>query len=211
MKFLKLIGLLTFALSTTACVTGTREITLELPTADTQASKVGAIYIASLEDKRVFEQKPKKPEVPSVSGKLDSKSESELSSYVGRQRNGYGGAMGSVALAGGKTVQDEVRAVLSQSLESRGYEILSAPASDAKTIEVAIKKFWAWMVPGFVSVGFESEVELSLEANNKTAQAYGKGNNEGQVASNANWELTYKRAYQELLDNLEIALDGLGL
>jgi len=173
MKLVKLLSILTFALSTTACVTGTREITLEVPTASSQVTKSGTIYIASIDDKRGFEQKPRIPETPSVSGKLEKKTAEELHSYVGRQRNGYGGAMGSVALKEG-SVQDEVRKVLASSIEARGYTVSDSP-DNARAIDVDIQKFWAWMVPGFISIGFESEVELTLESDGKTATAKPKG------------------------------------
>lgn len=210
MKLIKLSCALLVLISTSACVTGTREITLEVPATASGANRSGQIYIASIDDEREFQHKPRIPETPSVSGNLEKKTPAELNTYVGRQRNGYGAAMGSVALKDGSTVQAETRKVLVASLEARGYEVVES-ADNAQSVSVDIDKFWAWMVPGFISTGFESEVELELESDGKTAVAYGNGNNEGQTASNANWALTYKRAYGKLLDSLDSALEDIGL
>lgn len=210
MKLTKLLCTLVVSLSAAACVNGTRQIELDVPSSNSVSEKSGLIYIASINDSRVFKHKPRKPETPSISGKLDKKTPEELSTFIGRQRNGYGGAVGSVALKEGSTVQQEARKVLTAGLEARGYQV-SDSADNARAINIDIQKFWAWMVPGFISIGFESEVELGLESGGKTALAYGKGNNEGQVASNANWALTYKRAYQNLLDQLDAALEELDL
>ncbi len=210
MKTIKIICVLALLASTSACVTGTREINLETPNSTSSVSKDGLIYIASIEDKREFEQKPRKPEIPSVKGKLESKTATELSTYIGRQRNGYGGAMGSVSLNEGSTVQSEVKKLISNELVARGYTISDTP-ENAKSLDIDIEKFWAWMVPGFISIGFESELLLKLESQGSSSSVHGKGNNEGQVASNANWALTYKRAYADLLSKLAVALDEIGL
>lgn len=209
-KTIKLLPIL-LLLATTGCVTGVREIALEVPTQTPAAQKSGSIYIASITDSRAFEQKPASPRTPSVKGDLESKTPEMLATYIGRQRNGYGKAMGSVALADGKTVNDEVRALLKEGLSARGYA-LSDSANGATPIDVDIQKFWAWFVPGFWAVGFESEVALTLSTPNQTPQVVtGAGNNKGQVASDANWQLTYKRAFQDFLNNLDGALEKLGL
>jgi len=215
MKLIKLSCVLAILLSATACVTGTREISLDIPPSSVSATKSGLIYLANIEDKREFEYKPKIPEIPSVKGKLESKTAEELHSYIGRQRNGYGIAMGSVALAGGQTVQDEVRKLLTAGIEYRGYQVAKQPGGNARSIDVDIEKFWAWFVPSLFTVGFESQLELTLKSSDggisKTSVLSGKGNNEGQIASNANWALSYKRAYADLLGKLDAALEELGL
>jgi len=213
MKIIKLLISLSLLTTMTACVTGTRNINLEVPETSTASQKLGAVYIASVTDSRAFEKKPKKPEIPSVKGGPESKSTEELNAYVGRQRNGYGGAMGSVSLGEGKTVQSEVKALLTAGLKANGYDVASSPQQAGKNLDVDIQEFWAWMVPGFVSVGFESRVglKLSVDGSEQSQLIEGFGNNEGQVASNANWELTYKRAYQDFLSKFGETLKKLGL
>lgn len=192
------------------CVTGTRNISLESPEASSAPTSKGAVYIAEINDLRTFEQKPKSPSTPSVKGKLEQMTAEDRAGLIGRQRNGYGMAMGAVALDQNKTVQDESRKLLITALNNRGYSI-SDSSDDAITLNADIDKFWAWFVPGFMSVSFESEVSLNLKANDKSATATGSGVNKGQVASNANWILAYKRAYDDFLKNVDQALTELGL
>lgn len=192
------------------CVTGTRSVTLEIPEQAASEKRLGAVYIASIEDLRVFEHKPSRPEIPSVKGKLENTTVEDRAKMIGRQRNGYGGAMGGVSLPEDGNVQQQVKKLVASGLASRGY-LLSDTPENAVQLDIDIKQFWAWMVPGFVSVGFESSLEVKLDANGKSNTVVGVGNNEGQVASNANWALTYKRAYTEFLANLDTALAELGL
>ena len=58
-----------------------------------------------------------------------------------------------------------------------------------------------------------SETKLTVNDGTKSISTTvaGKGNNEGQVASNANWKLTYTRAYNAYLEKLDAALAELGL
>ena len=192
------------------CVTGTRNIALEVPTSIATDTPKGSVYISAINDLRVFEQKPKSPRTPSVKGKLDKTTIDERAKLIGRQRNGYGMAMGSVALEEGRTVQDETTELLTTALKNRGYK-LSDSADGAIAISADIEKFWAWFVPGFVSISFESEVAIKLNANNRSSLVTGAGLNKGQIASNANWALTYQRAYQDFLNDVDQALADLGL
>lgn len=192
------------------CVTGTRSVNLEIPTQAVSEKQLGAVYIASIEDLRVFEHKPKSPRIPSVKGKLEKSTAEERAKLIGRQRNGYGIAMGAVSLPDNANIKQQVKSLIASGLASRGY-VLSDSPENAVQLDIDVNKFWAWMVPGFLSTGFESDLEVKLDANNKSKIIVGAGNNEGQVASNANWALTYKRAYTEFLSNLDTALEELGL
>lgn len=204
------LSLLISILFLNGCVTGTRNIAIEAPESKAAETSKGRVFISAINDLRTFEQKPKSPRTPSVKGKLVKTTADDRAKLVGRQRNGYGMAMGSVALEEGRTVHDETRELLTMALKQRGYS-LSESAEGAITLSADIEKFWAWFVPGFASVSFESELAIKLDANNKSVLATGSGVNKGQIASNANWALTYKRAYQAFLDNIDQALIDLGL
>ena len=211
LSILKL-SLLSLTLLLTACVTGTRNVALEIPTQISSKSGAGSIQIISITDSREFEQKPKSPKTPSTKQDVATLPAAIKSTLIGRQRNGYGGAMGDVALPEGATIEDEVKKLISAGLQNQGYII--SDNSDNK-LSVNIEKFWAWMVPGFISIGFESEIVTALSltkgSNTKNVTVESIGNNEGQVASNANWQLTYKRAFENYLLNMETALEELGL
>lgn len=198
----------------TGCVTGTRNIDLATPDYSNEKNVTGAIYIAVINDKRGFEQKPRDPSTPSVKGNLSSTSKDKLSTLIGRQRNSYGAAMGDVALPEGVTVQDKVRELLTTGLESRGYEIVD-DKNAPNQVEIDVEKFWAWFSPGMWSVSFESnlhcKIDFELPSENMTIDVTGYGINKGQVASDANWKLAYQRAYLNFLENLDKLLDAKGL
>lgn len=209
---------LTLLLATTVltgCVTGTRNLeNLTVPEYSNEKSAAGDVYIAAIIDSRVFEQKPRNPSTPSVKGDLNSISKQTLSSLIGRQRNGYGKAMGDVALPANVTVQDKVRDLVTTGLESRGYTVVT-DENAANQITVDIDKFWAWFTPGFTSVSFESDVQCEIDflrsEGSQKINVKGYGINKGQIASNANWELAFDRAFQDFLQNLDSAFDKQGL
>jgi len=141
-------------------------------------------------------------------------SEDKLNTFIGRQRSGYGAALGQVALPAGGTVQEKMRDLLSKGLESRGYTVSDNPDSEIK-LDISIEKFWAWFTPGLFAVTFEAEVDADLNASagsgDKRTRVESYGLNKGQVGSNANWILTYDRAFNDFLNKLDEKLDELGL
>lgn len=202
------------ALFLTGCVTGTRNIAINTPDYTNEKTKSGSIYIGSIEDKRKFEQKPASPSTPSVNGDLSATSSETLSTLIGRQRNGYGKAMGDVALPKGVRVQDRVREILTKGLESRGYKVVDDKNAPNK-LDVDIEKFWAWFSPGMWAVSFDSNLQCKIEftqaSGTTVLDVVGHGVNKGQVASDANWELAYQRAFLDFLENLDKQLDAKGL
>jgi len=178
-----------------------------------EATASGALRITSIEDGRVFEHKPRDPSTPSVRGDLASMTPAQLETLIGRQRNGYGGAMGDVALPEGKTVPGKVQELLTQGLEGRGYTIVDS--DHELDLAVEIKRFWSWGTPGLFSISFEAVIETALTfiraSDELTLEVAGYGLNRGQVGSDANWALAYERAYTDFLKNLEAALDEQGL
>lgn len=208
------LSLILAVLVLSGCVTGTRNIELNAPEFSNQKSASGPIYIDIIEDQRTFESKPRSPSTPSVKGSLETTSKEKLSTLIGRQRNGYGAAMGDVALPEGATVQDKMRQLLTQGLESRGYTVINDSSAEKK-MSVEIEKFWAWFSPGVWAVSFESTLQCKIniegDQNSQTFDIAGYGINKGQVASNANWTLAYQRAFLDFLENLDKALDNAGL
>lgn len=210
---LRLLMTAALLIALSGCVTGTRNINLAVPDYAYEQTASGPIRIGSIEDKRQFEQDPPDPSTPSVKGTLASKSTEQLATLIGRQRNGYGAAMGDVALPEGETVPGKVRELLRQGLGGRGYTVVeeSAPIE----VDVDIQRFWAWFSPGMFSVSFESVIETVLTftqpSGDISVTVAGYGINKGQVASDANWAMAYERAHADYLKNLEGALDERGL
>ena len=194
----------------TGCVTGTRNVDIAPSKYTNDKTASGQVYIAVVEDKRAFEAKPASPSTPSVNGDLAKTSKDKLATLIGRQRNGYGMAMGDVALPKDQTVQTEMKALLKEGLESRGYTVTDNKNAPIK-VNVDIEKFWAWFSPGMFAVSFEADLACSIAftdtKGNQTFKVVGYGLNKGQVASDANWALAYQRALDDFLKNLDKTLD----
>lgn len=214
------IVLLAAFLFLTGCVTGTRSLTLpdaRIPaaTASTSSSAgpgalVGPVRIRSIRDARVFEQKPQDPSTPSVRGRLEDVGPDARARLIGRQRDSFGKAMGDLALAGDRTVEDEVRRLLVQGLEARGIRV-SDSDPDATPLDVTIDEFWAWFSPGMWTIGFDARlrtrIELAVESGPRVAVVTGHGSNRGQIESDANWVLAYQRAFDDYVARLAEAVE----
>jgi len=78
-----------------------------------------------------------------------------------------------------------------------------------------IEKFCAWFSPGMFTISFESNLRCKVHYDEgtgvRTFIVTGYGINKGQVASDANCELAYQRAYLDFLKNLDKILDTEGL
>ena len=194
---------LTVSVLLSGCVLGERHLTLKIPKGPS-ASVKGDVAIATVVDSRRFEDKPSDPSTPSVDGKVASKTKSELSQLVGRQRNGYGHAMGGIGLGGGRTMPDVMRELVSEGFSRRGY---ATKATSQNRVHVDVEKFWAWMTPGMWSLGFEAQIESSLSYKGRNFRVRGAAYNGGQFAKNANWEEAYEMAFEDFLKNLNTELE----
>lgn len=196
----------------TGCVTGRRTIPLDVPSSSAVPAVKDDIDIRSVVDNRHFENKPPSPSTPSINGDVNKMDKDTLKTMIGRQRNGYGKAMGDIQLAPGETVETRTRSLISEEMKRRGYA--TVPGS-VNSMDVSINKFWAWFTPGFMTVTFESQlscdIELVLKGKREKFTVEGYGKNPGQVASDANWKLAYSRAFDDFLKNLDSALISRGL
>lgn len=196
------------------CVTGRRSIDLPVPQLGGGAGAKGAIFVGAIEDARVFENRPKDASTPSIKGDVNSMSKAQLATMIGRQRNGYGKAMGDIELATGDTVMQRTRSLLEEGLRRRGYAVASE-ATSADTMTVKIEEFWAWFTPGMWTVSFDANVAckitLTRGGTTRTISVKGYANNKGQVASDANWQLAYRKAFDDFLAKLDVALAEAGL
>lgn len=163
------VGMLALVLATavlTGCATSRSEVTLATPTAMAGAKSPPngkTIVIREVRDERTFEQAPAEPSTPSM-GSAGS-SDTERGRAVARKRNSFGQAMGDVLLQDGATVVGVVRQNITAAFEHAGYKVVPAgsTASPAPTtVDVSIKKFWAWMRPGFWALSFNSNIETIM-------------------------------------------------
>jgi len=195
------------------CVIGRRTIALPIPALDASTSVKGGVYIASITDNRVFENKPPVPSTPSVDGDVHTLSADQKAVMIGRQRNTYGMAMGDIALPAEDSVITRARLLLEEGLKRRGYQI-SPDASSPNSASISIDEFWAWFTPGFWNVSFESRVYCTITLKKLDGSfavvVKGYGINHGQIASDANWQLAYDLAFRDFLSKLDVELDNIG-
>jgi hypothetical protein len=201
---------------TSGCVTGRRAVDVQVPSIGSAATNPakGSIAIGQIVDDRHFENKPSSPSTPSIDGDANALSATEKSTFIGRQRNTWGHAMGDVALPDGETVQDKVADLLRQGLKSRGFEIVDAAAT-ANVVTADIRQFWSWTTPGMFALSFEARIECNVSivhgGKQSTFLVKGYGLNHGQFAKNANWQEAYGLAIQDFLTNLDGKLSDAGL
>jgi hypothetical protein len=196
------------------CVTGRRSFGVDVPPAQTytQNAGKGSIGVGQVSDARGFENRPDSPSTPSVNGDVNQLSAAEKNTFIGRQRNGFGHAMGDITLPEGQTVQGKIAELLREGMKRRGYDVAAAAPEGSVTAE--IQKFWSWMTPGFFALSFEAEIscKVTVSAHGKQATfiVKGYGLNHGQFAKDVNWREAYDIAFQDFLANLNSQLDASG-
>jgi hypothetical protein len=197
------------------CVTGTRSISLGVTPADSYSKNPGkgTVAIGLITDDRTFENKPDDPSTPSVKGDVNALTPAARSTYIGRQRNTYGHAMGDIALPNGGTVQGKVADLLSEGLKRRGFE-LTDPAKADSLVTAGTQQFWSWGTPGFVVLTFEARISCTVTvtrgAKHSTFVVSGYGKNHGQIAKDGNWQEAWDLAFADFLANLDQQLASAG-
>jgi uncharacterized lipoprotein YajG len=196
------------------CVTGRRSFELQVPTGEVPAATAGKVYIAGVTDDREFQNKPSDPSIPSVDGDVIKLSAAEKDQMIGRQRNGFGKAMGDIALPPGESVTNRARLLVEQGLKRKGYAISADPHSP-NVVTVSVKDFWAWMTPGFVALTFEAKVSCLISVTNSTGTyttlVKGYGLNHGQVVKDGNWQEAYGPAFEDFIANFGMQWSNMGM
>jgi uncharacterized lipoprotein YajG len=194
------------------CATGRRTIALDVPAAPAVQADRGAMSIARVTDERHFENNPAQASTPSIDGDVNTASKELLSRMIGRQRGGFGAALGDVALTPPATVETQVQALVTEGLKRRGYAV--GASSSADSVDVTIAEFWAWFRPGFAVIAFEAQIRtlisITASGQKRTLDVTGHGREEGQVASNEHWQRAYQLAYEDYLNKLTSSLADAG-
>jgi len=215
-KILIISALLTWVCAfQTGCIAGRRVMALPVATATATApAQKGVVYLEKITDARRFENKPEAPSTPSVDGDVNEMSAEQRSAMIGRQRGGFGNAMGDISLPTGENVQTRTTALFEEALRRRGYSLSGDAADAASKIKIEIKQFWAWCVPWGFGISFEArvtcEVTVTTPSGTRKFEVSGFNRNVGQVASDANWQLAYTRAFEEFLTKLDAELVASG-
>lgn len=192
----------------TGCVIGRRALPLSVPALPAAQIARGEAAVTSVTDRRVFQNKPSDPSTPSVDGDVNTYSADQKAAMIGRQRNGWGHAMGDISLPPGGTVTQTGRQLVEEALKHHGYRITSSSSAGA-TASVVINELWAWMSPGAFTLDFQAKVNCTVTlrkgGRSTVVVVSGYGLNHGQVAKNENWREAYEIAFRDFLEKFDIA------
>lgn len=185
------------------CATSRSELRLATPAATAAPAAAGArvAVIRSVKDERVFEQAPDEPSTPSLGfeGAQQASAEAKLRA-IGRKRNAFGKALGDVFLQDGQTVEGVVRDNLAAALREAGFNVRADAGGDAAAllVDVKIRKFWAWVQPGFwaVTVKANIDTELQLSGAAGTTTVATQVEDARQFVTDAVWMETIDKALQ---------------
>ena len=205
--------LIVFLVFLTGCVLGRRTVDLPVQGIPASSGEKGQVFIESIQDNRIFQNSPSDPSTPSIDGDVNTLTPQQKGLMIGRQRGGFGNAAGDVALPANDSVIARTRRLLEEGFNNRGYSITSE-ASTPLTAKVTIDQFWGWFTPGFVSISFEARVYCTIRLTKSDGSSsiiiQGYGMNKGQIASDANWQLAYQRAFQDFLAKFNTKLTEAG-
>jgi hypothetical protein len=211
---LLLAGACALVMLSSGCVVGHRSFSLEVPAGPEGPAPTskGTVAITDITDARHFENHPGDPSTPSVDGDFTKLSAEQLSTYIGRQRNTYGHAMGDVGLPPGQSVKTKVAELVTEGLRRRGYSV--GPGGQDGSLSIRIDDFWSWMTPGFVALSFEARMEctITITRNGKetTVNVKGYALNHGQIAKDKNWQEAFDEAFENFLKDLDAKLASAG-
>lgn len=213
-RALAIVCLGTVVLIQSGCAVGRRTVDLSVPAAPDNLPLAGSISLAGIEDRRTFENKPSDPSTPSIDGDVATLTPEMQSQMIGRQRGGYGNALGDVALPEGTTIEEKVEEMAANALAQLGYDLVN-DASEERMIAINVTRFWAWLTPGFVAIKvdsvIEAEVTLTSPSGSRTFTVDATAREEAAAATDAVWQRSYEALFTTFIDNLVVALQQAGL
>ena len=193
------------------CVIGRRTIDLEsIHSKELASAKAGIkpgegrVRIAlKVVDKRVFQESPRDPSIPSVGGK-----KGDEAILIGRQRNGYGMAMGDVAASNGYTVAEHIGKLVEEAFIKAGYEVVRSEGTEdgVLPVEVVVSQFWGWVTPGFwvITMSARSDIKVAIMDGTgcESVSSLVETNKYAMAAGDAAWLASFKRNADDLVADL---------
>lgn len=216
-KTVLLLSLVFCIISLTGCATNRGYLSIQVP-ANTLTNPNGKqVYIRSITDSRLFQDKPKSADIPSLGfGGLDKATPEMKSRAIARKRNTYGKALGDIMLKEGQSVQGVIYEATRNSLYSLGYDVvnnLKEAKSDAIVIDISINKFWSWFLPGFWTLSLKSEIAtintITVPKKDKPITIAASSRNFCQIANAANWEKTLRLVVEDFIEKAKLELKNL--
>lgn len=197
------------------CALSRSEVKLSAPAMDAGAPASGpVVVIRSVKDERTFEQAPRDPSTPSLGGEGASGASADLKSRaIGRKRNTYGQALGDVVLEPGRTVEGVVRENLAAGLRKAGYAVRDAGSAGSSPIflDVRIRRFWAWLTPGFWAITLRSNVEttITISGGNSAVDVSVTAEQSGMAATDTSWIEVVDNALRLYREQVATKMSGL--
>ena len=202
----------------TACATNRSYVSLEVPVAAVAGQGDKIAVIGEVNDRREFQENPDDPSVPSLKKGAEYALDAEgRKSAIARKRNGYGKVIGDIQLQPPQTVVSIARQLVADGLQQRGYRVLAdgeTATGDALRVDVDIREFWAWLTPGFWSIGLEAKINTLLKfsgAHSGDAEVAAYAEKRAQTGVEDNWKETYDRAFRDYLQKQQASLQAEGL
>ena len=204
-------------ISLTGCATNRGYLGIQVP-ANTLTNPNGKqVYIRSITDSRMFQDKPKSADIPSLGfGGLDKATPEMKNRAIARKRNGFGKAYGDILLKEGQSVQSVIYEATRNSLYSLGYDVVSDPKEakpDAIIMDISIDKFWAWFMPGFWTISIKSEITtintITMPDKDKPITITASSHNYCQVANEANWQKTLRLVVDDFIAKAKLELKNI--
>jgi len=206
--FIAALGLLGGA---TGCATSRGILNIHIPSPANPTSGV-AYKIVDVKDSRSFELKPPQPFIPSLkNGEINDRA--ITSRAIARKRNGYGMALGDILLPEGDTVQDLTERAVARAFRETGLRVIAQgdPQWDEATpVEVDIQQLWAWMTPGFWSIGLDFDMRVRIKTDlgffQDGDEAHGNIQLRTQAAGTRAWLNTINKGLEEFNRDLKSKL-----
>jgi hypothetical protein len=195
----------------TGCATNRGIVTIKVPKNLVKDVTNGKeIFIKSVTDERVFQEKPKTQDIPSLGfGGTAKATEIIKKRAIGRKRNTWGKALGDILLEEGQTVESVVKDTLTQAFIEKGYKIINAKHEVSKKtiiLTAKINKFWAYMTPGFWSIKLSSDISSNIKMTQhgnekKSINVHSEGKYQG--ATEGNWMEIINLSIQKFITELK--------
>ncbi len=213
-KVLNFFVLLVVIINLTGCATNRGYLGIQVPAGILTNSNGKQVYIRSITDSRIFQEKPKSADIPSLGfGELNKITPEMKSRAIARKRNTYGKALGDIILEEGQSVQSVIYEATRNSLYSLGYDVVNndkEAKSDAIIMDISIDKFWAWFMPGFWTLSLKSEITttntVTVPKRDKPIIITASSRNLCQVANEANWKKTLRLVVDDFIEKAKLEL-----
>lgn len=172
----------------TGCATNVSTFTIDTSNLKSEnQSETKTVYVRNIIDAREFDTNTKDPSIPSV----EYANSSEKDHAIGRKRNTWGKALGSLVLTPEQTVSGLTREVVEYGLQENGWKVVRNQedvTSKTLVVDVTITKWWAWMNPGFWQITLSSNMAATVQPTTNKAKKV-------EIAS------LYKEGFQTGLDD----------